>query len=112
MRAAKHLLTLYPLSLEVICYLCEQCSEKMLKAFLVQNEKKVPHTHDLTKLNKLCVEVNKDFECLYDPCSNLTPYGVQVRYPNNIDLFEDDMRSALADAENIFSFISDMIGVS
>lgn len=31
--AANHLLTLYPHKLEVICCLCEQSSEKMLKAF-------------------------------------------------------------------------------
>ncbi len=107
--SAKHLLTLYPLSLEVIFYLCAQCSEKMLKAFLVENEQEPPRIHDLTHLNKLCVEINQKFECLDDQCTNLMPYGVHVRYPNNLELIEDDMRLAINDAEDIFNFISDIL---
>ena len=33
LEAANHLLTLHPLKLEIICYLCQQSAEKMLKAF-------------------------------------------------------------------------------
>ncbi|MFI3230880.1 MAG: HEPN domain-containing protein [bacterium] len=109
MMSAKHLLTLYPLSLEVICYLCSQCSEKMLKAFLVENEQAPPRIHDLTHLNKLCVEINEKFEFLNDQCTNLMPYGVHVRYPNNLELIEDDMRLAIIDAENIFNFVSNIL---
>lgn len=105
LNSAKHLLSLYPLNLEIICYLCEQCSEKMLKAVLVEHNLQPPRTHDLIKLNKLCSEINNDFKILFEQCANLTPYGVQVRYPNNIELTEDDMKLAIIDANIIYNFI-------
>jgi HEPN domain-containing protein len=45
--AANHMLTLYPLRLEIICYHCEQCVEKMLKGFLTARDIEPPKTHDL-----------------------------------------------------------------
>lgn len=54
--SANHLLTLYPHKLEVICYLCEQSAEKMLKGFLVPYQEEIPRTHDLMRLCRMCGE--------------------------------------------------------
>lgn len=103
LKSAKHLLTLYPHQLEVICYLCEQSAEKMLKGFLVPYMDEIPRTHDLMKLCRLCEEKDKEFEKLYDQCARLMPYGVQVRYPNNTELYEEDMQIAIKDADQIMN---------
>ncbi|WP_310604122.1 HEPN domain-containing protein [Anaerosporobacter sp.] len=107
--SAKHLLTLHPYKLEVICYLCEQSAEKMLKGFLASEEKEIPKTHDLMKLCRLCMEVDIKFDFLLEPCSRLMPYGVQVRYPNHTEIYEEDMRMALKDAEKIMDTIQPKI---
>ena len=38
---------------------------------------------------------DEEYEALADACIELSPYGVQVRYPSNLDLNEDDMQCAL-----------------
>lgn len=103
--SAMHLLTLYPFREEVICYLCEQSTEKYLKAFLFLNDIEPPRTHDLMKLNRMCCEIDKEFSSVLRECSNLTPYGVQVRYPNNVEIIEEDMRGAIKDIQKIREFI-------
>lgn len=47
--SARHLSTLYPHKLEVICYLCEQSVEKMLKGFLAPRLEEIPRVHVLMK---------------------------------------------------------------
>lgn len=107
--SARHLLTLYPHKLEVICYLCEQSSEKMLKGFLAPKLEEIPRVHDLMKLCRMCMEYDKEFEELFEPASRLMPYGVQVRYPNNTELLEEDMQLALNDAQKIMDVIEPKI---
>ena len=51
--------------------------------------------NDLIQLCKLCCEVDTRFEQLADSCIELTPYGVQVRYPSNLELDESDAVCAL-----------------
>lgn len=104
-KSANHLLTLYPHQLEVICYLCEQSAEKLLKGFLVPYMEDIPRTHDLMKLCRLCEEQDADFAELFDPCARLMPYGVQVRYPNNTELYEEDMQIALKDLSKMIEMI-------
>ena len=107
--SANHLLGLHPYKLEVICYLCEQSAEKMLKGYLACNRMEIPKTHDLMKLCRLCMEVDTEFDELFDSCSRLMPYGVQVRYPNHTELYEEDMHMALKDSKKIMGMIQPKI---
>ena len=59
--AAEHLLTMYPVPLEIICYHCEQAAEKTLKGILVAFHMEPPKTHDLVQLCKLCSERDDRF---------------------------------------------------
>ncbi len=104
--SAQHLLTLHPMPIEVICYLCEQSAEKNLKGYLCVSENEIPKTHDLMKLNRLCQNQDATFIEIMESCSNLTPYGVQVRYPNNIELSDEDVRLAIEDMEKVSVFVS------
>ena len=93
--SAQFLLGMRPVPVEIICYHCEQAAEKLLKAVLVAADVEPPKTHDLIQLCKKCAELDEEYEALADACIELSPYGVQVRYPSNLDLNEDDMRCAL-----------------
>lgn len=95
LESAQFLLDMRPVPVEIICYHCEQAAEKLLKAVLVAADIEPPKTHDLIQLCKKCAELDSAYEVLADACIELSPYGVQVRYPSNLDLNEDDMQYAL-----------------
>jgi len=59
--SAKYLQNMHPTPIEIICYHCQQSSEKILKGFLALNEHEIQKTHDLILLNKLCRKYNEDF---------------------------------------------------
>lgn len=103
--AAEYLLGMHPVPVEIICYHCEQAAEKFLKGVLVSFNIEPPKTHDLIRLCKLCCEAAKSFEQLADACVELTPYGVQVRYPSDLELEENDMKCALRECGKIRDFV-------
>ena len=103
--AAEYLLGMRPVPVEIICYHCEQAAEKMLKGTLAQFGMEPPKTHDLIQLCKLCMERDPQFEQLADACVELTPYGVQVRYPSHMELDESDMNCALRECRKIREFV-------
>lgn len=51
--SAKFLLNMRPMPYEIICYHCQQCTEKLLKSFLALNGAQIQKTHDLPMLNKM-----------------------------------------------------------
>ena len=66
-----------------ICFLSQQCAEKLLKAALSQRHQIPPRTHDLIRLNDLIVATDDRFSVLYDALHILDPYAVQTRYPGS-----------------------------
>ncbi|MCL2158341.1 MAG: HEPN domain-containing protein [Oscillospiraceae bacterium] len=103
--AAKHLSeTMHPKPLEIICYHCQQSAEKMLKGFLISNSIEAPKTHDLQQLRKMCLNIDCNFETLKGMCTDLNPYGVQPRYPNEIEVFETDVENALRNIQKMIDF--------
>ena len=111
LNSANFLLQMYPVPIEVICYHCQQSAEKVLKAFLLANDKKIIKTHDLRFLQNECATIDKDFDLIKDGCSRLTIYGVESRYPWTMEIEESDMKMALKDAAVIFSFVKEKIGL-
>jgi HEPN domain-containing protein len=104
--SAKYLLGMRPIPLEIICYHCEQAAEKILKCYLIHRDEEPPRTHDLKLLCKICAALDKTFDEISQPCINLTPYGVQPRYPFEIEILEVDMQKAITDAEYVMKFVS------
>lgn len=102
---AKHSLSMRPVPLEIICYLCEQAAEKALKGYLVYQNVEPPKTHILKLLCKMCTDIDKSFEEITVQCGNLTLYAVQPRYPFEIEITENDMRKAILDADRVMKFI-------
>ena len=71
--AAKYLLGLHPLKLEIICYHCQQSAEKALKGFLISRDIEPPRTHDLRLLRRMCRQNDKSFDEIEDACVRLPP---------------------------------------
>lgn len=109
LNAAEYLLDMRPVPVEIICYHCEQAAEKLLKGALIHFDIEPPKTHDLIQLCKLCCNVDGRFEELIDPCVELTPYGVQVRYPSNLELDESDTHCALRQCKTVREFIRPLL---
>lgn len=87
-------------------YHTQQCAEKALKSFLAFNKKSIPKSHDIQLLIEQCIEIDQDFEELYDIGMNLTPFATFFRYPGHIiepDI--EDVNEAIIIAEKIFHFV-------
>jgi len=97
--------TMRPAPYEIVCFHCQQFVEKYLKAFLVSSGQEPPYIHDLVKLTALCESENKAFSEIKQKCIALTEYGVQPRYPNNMQMNEEDMKGALHFAADIKTFM-------
>ena len=102
-------LHMHPKPLELICYHCHQAVEKLLKSYMIAMGDDPPMTHDLRLLCKLCMNDAERFADLAQTCNLLTNYGVQPRYPNDMELTEGDTELALRRAETVFSFCDSII---
>ena len=105
LESARFLLNMHPVPIEIICYHCEQSAEKYLKGWLIFKGKNVERTHDLVLLNNKCSAIDSEFKTIDDECFELVPYGVQVRYPYQLEVIKEDMESAIICAEKIQKFV-------
>lgn len=64
----------------MVCFHYQQAVEKMLKAYLVANQRSYPATHDLLLILEQILSFNPEAERLRDALALLTPYAVEVRY--------------------------------
>ncbi|MCD8324703.1 MAG: HEPN domain-containing protein [Clostridiales bacterium] len=112
---AKHLnSTYYPKPLEIICYHCQQAAEKSIKALIMYYGAQggMPKLHDLSfLLNQIKnqVEIEDKF---YEYADTLTPYGVSIRYPNELFLEERHADKAIQYADEIVQWVSDIVNTS
>ena len=95
----------HPTPAETICYLCQQSAEKYLKAFIFSNDIEPEKTHDLKDLLDVCIKFNAEFSVLLAKATMLTDYAVMPRYPNELNITEEDMKTALANAKAIQEFV-------
>lgn len=69
---------------DTVCFHCQQCAEKYLKALLVSRGIAFPKTHDLVVLvNLLGKETGLDQSI--EEVQPLNRYSVEARYPGNWD---------------------------
>jgi HEPN domain-containing protein len=90
------------------CLLCQQSSEKYLKAYLLSQGWKLVVTHELSPLVGECCACDETFQQLYPPCELLNKYIVTGRYPGDLP-FEsttcEDAGKALEAASAIQKFV-------
>lgn len=65
---------------EIVCFHCQQATEKYLKVLLIKNNIDFPKTHNIDFLLKQCMEINNDFIKFMG--NSLSEYAVDVRYPD------------------------------
>ena len=113
LRSAEYLSTMHnPTPDEVICYLCQQSAEKYLKGFIFYQDNEPDKTHDIKDLLEICQKYNSDFSSLSSAAYILTRYAVLPRYPNELDISNEDMKNALSYAKNIQEFVVKTINKS
>ena len=102
---------MHPKPLELICYHCQQAAEKALKALIIATEENidVPKTHDLALLADDLSESFEIDDLLYNACSDLTPFGVKVRYPKEISVDETLTKKALSDKTRIIDWVKSQL---
>jgi len=103
--SARHLFHgLRPRQSEIACYLSQQSAEKALKGYLFSKGIEPPRTHNLVELCQACARHDGAFSRMLDACADLTPYGVAVRYPNELAVDDAMAKSAIGKAQAIHGF--------
>ena len=110
--SAKHLYDdLYPKQIEVACYLSQQSAEKALKGYILSKDIEPPKTHNLVELCQVCMYHDNTFSEILDNCADLTPYGVAVRYPNELAVDDAIAKLAIDKAQVIYDFCARKISI-
>ena len=66
---------------DAVCYHCEQCIEKLMKALLIKSEVSFDYTHNLLRLQEYLQKINPAFSFEANDLKFLTRAGVNFRYP-------------------------------
>ena len=66
---------------DIVCFHCQQASEKYLKGFLSWHATPPARTHDLAALLVACTTLDPRLASLRPLAIHLTDYAVDVRYP-------------------------------
>ncbi|UTC78963.1 HEPN domain-containing protein [Treponema sp. OMZ 799] len=104
--AANHLNGIqYPKPLEIICYHCRQAAEKMLKALIIAYDGELQKTHDLGLLTDELSEFVTFSENILNSVDALTPYGVKIRYPQELNIEESHVAKAISDMKTVYDFV-------
>ncbi len=93
-----------------VCFHCQQCAEKYLKAFLVQQRVVFSKTHDLRELRRLIMTADPTFDLITDLLLCLNPYAVEFRYPGEEAIIEE-AREAVAAMKAVRRFVRSKLGL-
>lgn len=103
---AKHLYeNMFPKPLEIICYHCQQAVEKLLKGALLFKGVSIKKTHDLGLLAEMLQEHVTVDEKYLEMCDDLTPYGVKIRYPQELFIEEYQVKKVLSETQALYDWL-------
>lgn len=91
-----------------VCFHCQQCIEKYLKAFLISNDIEPPGIHDLQRLRAICSEVDESFQEVSGELDILNAYAVNFRYPGEVATVEESHEAVLV-MRKVRRFIRDRV---
>ena len=94
---------------DIICFHSQQSAEKYLKAYLVFLDQDFPKTHALEDLVLLASVKDPECKKLFTIASELSPYAVEIRYPESISPSVEDAREAVQSANAIMTYVLAMI---
>lgn len=91
---------------DTICFHAQQCAEKYLKSYLTSKDITIEKTHDLTRINNICIGIDPDFEELSDIAELLSGYAVEIRYPGDfIECSIEEAEKAVEMAKALKDFV-------
>ena len=93
---------------DAICFHCQQCIEKYLKAFLTARSVHTPKSHSLENLVSLASKADGSFELISDLIRPLSRYAVGFRYPGE-EAHRPEANRAVKIMEEARSFIRERI---
>jgi len=107
----------YPKPLEIICYHCEQATEKVVKALIVDLGKQggLPQRHDieflLSQIKKILIKDRgiSVTEEMREWAEKMSDFAVNVRYPNEMHIDEYKTKWAVEKMEFFFKWASDAL---
>jgi HEPN domain-containing protein len=108
--SARFLLGMRPIPREIICFHCQQCAEKAIKSILAFWDLEIPRIHALAELASLVNSVKIVLIGLDAELANLTQFSANIRYPPQKAPTDDDVHSAIAAAERVFSAVKTILG--
>jgi HEPN domain-containing protein len=95
---------------DAICFHCQQCAEKYLKAYLQERTMNFPRTHDLKHLLGLCNVLDGMFVMVQEDLRVLDGYSVAVRYPGDT-ANKDEAQAAVKAMERARKFVRRKLGL-
>jgi HEPN domain-containing protein len=96
---------------DAVCFHCQQCAEKYLKAYLQEQGQRFPRVHDLIELLELCLPYDGTFESQRNLLKDLTKYAVEFRYPGELAT-KDDAWAALQALKAVRAFVRQKLALS
>lgn len=92
---------------DTVCFHCQQAAEKLLKGYLVGKRVAYPITHNLFMIMEHILPLRSDVETLRDTLERLNPYAVEIRYPGDTDMPEEqDALSARQAAGEVLAWLT------
>ena len=90
---------------EDLCFDCQQCAEKSLKALLIYKGVEVPRTHNIRALLSLISEIKEEVPLEIKRGVILNEFAVNTRYPGEYEpVDEEEYLEALELAEKIYNW--------
>lgn len=86
---------------DTACFHAQQAVEKFLKGYMAWREQAIPRTHDLEELQRLCAEQEAMPELAALDLTELTAYGVELRYDTEFWPSQPTAGEAVALAERV-----------
>ena len=97
-------------SYDSVCFHCQQCAEKYLKARLEEAGASFPKTHDLIKLLGLATPVEPQWTVLQPHVAVLNPYAIGYRYPGLVAA-KADAKAALKHCQQVRRVVRAALGL-
>jgi HEPN domain-containing protein len=96
---------------EAVAFHCQQAVEKALKAVLVRHQVEFPKTHDVQRLLDLLAEADPAVVEVSLDAVELTPYGVEYRYPGEYPPVDRaSALAAVAVARRVYDAAAERVG--
>src|SRR5437868_4368992 len=84
----------------IVCFHCQQCAEKYLKARMEEAGLSIPKTHDLEVLLNTVLAVEPSWASLRPAVQALTDFAVDFRYPGT-QATKRDAQTAVRDCKAV-----------